>query len=163
MTERKAYIKSWPRQNLAELLQFLEQRHPGGLKLRDFSERSGLTQQYASSIFRRDDMRLSLAEKIADTYGYQLKLYFPQKEYKFGIVPEGLSKYRKDYPNAGNLSGLAKYMQDSMRTINSLSEAVGLNYSVIKDAFNKGDIYISTLYKILKNLNIQVLWSFEKK
>lgn len=157
---RKPYTKRWPRQNLGEFLNFLDRIYPEGYSLQDLSEVTGMTQQNLSQMFTRDDAKLSKIEDLADKYGYTLRLYYPQKT----RLLEGMhNRKERIYANAGNLSGLQKYIQDSNITINHMSDRVGRTFCVISNAFKKGDIKLSALYEILKNLNINVIWNFEKK
>lgn len=163
MQTRRANTKHWPRKNLGELLNFIEKQHPEGLAIINIAERLDMTQQSVSSMFMKDDIKLSKAENIAEAYGYELKLYFPQRENKLGLMlpPSGLLR-QKDFPNIGNLAGLYKYIIDSNMTLNSISQRIGMSFGVMQRAFSKGDIFISTLYEILKELNINVIWAFEE-
>ena len=155
---RKIYNKSWPRKNLGELVNFLDRQYPQGYSLDDLSAKFGKSRQYISQTFQRDDMKLSKAEWIAEQYGYHLKLYFPVRE-RIGL---DYSVHKREYPNAGNLAGLEKYIYDSNISINYMSQRIGRANNVLTNAFIRGDIFISTLYEVIKNLNIEVVWSFEK-
>lgn len=157
MNKRPPYQKNWPRKNLGELVNFLDKQYPDGFSLAELSEKTHMTNQNISQMFRRDDMKLSRAEKIASDYGYRLRLFFPEKE----IMGLDYSHKKRDFPNAGNLSGLVKYIADSNISINFMSQRIGRANIVLTNAFAKGDIFISTLYEIIKNLNIEVIWSFE--
>lgn len=151
-----SYIKKWPAKHLSELVAFLEKQHDDNLSIKDVANRTGMTIQYISFLFRKDDMKLSRAENIAKAYGYTLKLYFPQREWKY----EGPN--RREFPNAKNLSGLVQYMNDSNKTVNSLSQELRISNGVLTKAFNNGDIFISMLYTVVEMLNIEFIWSFEK-
>lgn len=157
---RKPYTKRWPRKNLGEFLNFLDRIYPEGYSLQDLSEATGMTQQNLSQMFTRDDAKLSKIEYLAGKYGYVLTLYYPQKT---RLLESLHTRKECTYVNAGNLAGLQKYIQDSNITINHMSDRVGRNFCVIANAFKKGDIKLSALYEILKNLNINVIWNFEKK
>lgn len=161
--KRRINAKHWPRKNLGELLNFLERQHPEGLAIINIANKLGITQQSVSGMFMKDDIKLSRAEEIADAYGYELKLYFPKRESIFGITPPMSLLKEKEYPNIGNLAGLYKYLLDSNITLNHISQRIGMSFGVVQRAFSKGDIFISTLYEILKELNIDVYWSFEEK
>lgn len=159
MTARRAsYKKHWPRKTLGEVINFLEERHPEGLKIDDISRNIGLTPQGVTNMFMRDDMRLSKAEKIIEAYGYKLRLYFPVRRDK------GLNEttIKRDFPKAGNLGGLVRYIKDSGYSIKFVSE-LSHNYpSVITRAFDTGDIMLSTLQDITDTLGITTVWKFEK-
>lgn len=151
--------KSWKRIVLKDLIAFIESQHGGGeTSLMDISEATGISTRNISAMFNKDDMRLSRAEAIAGQYGYRLKLYFPLKEYPH---ISGHHAIRNKYPNAGNLQGLIQYMDDSNISINYLSMKTGLNRRLIDRAFHSGDIFLSTLHKIMVNLKAEALWIFE--
>jgi len=158
MNKRPPYTKNWPRKNLGEMVNFLEKIYPDGFSLAEVAEKTDMRTQDVSRMFVHDDMKLSKAEKIATDYGFRLHLFFPEWE---GVGLD-YSIRHKDYPNAGNLSGLAKYIYDRKISINYMSQRIGRANNVLTNAFAKGDIFISTLYDIIKNLNIEVVWSFEK-
>lgn len=153
------HVHKWPRQNLKELIAFIEEQHGCEPTLENISERAGLSAANISAYFVRDDMKLSRAEEIVRKYGYELKLFFPLKEYPFGWETH-IS--RKEFPNAGNLTGLVKYIYDSNITINHMRKRIGRSYAMITKAFTTGDIFLSNLYLMTNNLNIDVLWIFEK-
>lgn len=160
-TKPTFYKKKWPAKNLGELIHFLETQHSEGLSIKSISKKTGMTQQNISYLFNKDDMKLSKAESVVQAYGCTLKLFFPQRIWKFQITGLTRNKPRREFPNAKNLSGLVKYMNDSNKTINSMCKDMGINNSVLTSAFNNGDIYISTLYDVAEHLGIEFVWSFE--
>lgn len=155
---REPYTKHWPRKNLGEFLNFLDRIYPKGYSLQDLSNVTGMSKQNLSQMFIRDDAKLSKMEALAESFGYSLTLYYPQKTRFLGSTNEGSQKH---YPNAGNLAGLVKYIQDSNISLNHMSVRVGRSYCLIANAFKNGDIKLSALYEILKNLNINVIWNYE--
>ena len=157
--KRGPYTKHWPRQNLGEFLNFLDRIYPEGYSLQDLSEVTGMTVANLSQMFIRDDAKLSKMEYLASRFGYTLTLFYPQKT---RFLSDFHSGNAREYPNAGNLAGLAKYIQDSNISINHMSVRVGRAFCLISNAFKKGDIKLSALYEILKNLNINVIWNYEK-
>lgn len=156
---RKTYVKKWPRKNLGEMLNFLETMHPEGLRLDVLAKKMECTVNNVSAVFLKDDMKLSKAEAIARLYGYELKLLFPVREFNPG---EKVPEPKKKYENAGNLSGLARYISDNEYRLTMVSFASKCNEQVISRALTNGDILISTLYKIIEGLDISVIWRFEK-
>lgn len=154
---KKGNTRHWPGRNLGELADFIDRQYPEGYTLDMLALRLGMTKQNISLMMTKDDIKLSKAEEIAAEFGHTLKLHFPQREH----VYSGERKARV-FPNAGNLSGLAKYLADSNISVNYMSQRVGMANNVITNAFDKGDIMISKLYAILANLRISVQWIFEK-
>lgn len=160
MSIKKAYIKKWPRRNLMDLAEFLDQQYTYGIPMKEVAERIGMTQQGVSQLFMKDNMKLSTAEKIAESYGYRLKLYYPIRENKFGLP---IVKHTADkFPNAGNLKGLIEYFLDCNISVYQMSKRIGLCDNTLRNCLKKGDMMIQRLYQILRNLKIEVLWKFEK-
>lgn len=151
--------KKWPRQNLAELANFLEGFYPEGIALEDVARRLHTSPQSISNMFRRDDMKLSKAEQIAAAYGHTLKLYYPVRTYEDGYIP---IKPTHTYPTAGNLTGLVKYILDSEYYFVFVAEKRDIHPTTLSKAFKKGDILISRLNQLLDTLGIYTEWKFEK-
>lgn len=149
--------KKWPRKNLGELLNFLEEQHPEGLSLYALAERMKMERGGVSNMFRKDDMKLSKAEEIARRYGYELRLFFPIRRYDDGYIPQ---PPKIQYNNAGNLSGLVKYIQDSEYSVSFVAEKTGVAPIVLHHAFKTGNIKISTLNALLDHLGLCVIWKF---
>lgn len=157
---KKAYTKNkWPRKNLGELVNFLEEQHPEGLSLSALCTSLGVKKGTVSNMFRHDDMHLSRAESIARAYGYTLRLYFPVRKLEDGYLP---CPPRVTYDNAGNLAGLVKYIQDSEYGVPFIAERMKVNANTIRRAFRRGDIMMSTLNLMLDTLGICMIWKFEK-
>lgn len=151
--------KRWPRKVLGELANFLEQFYPQGLSLLDIAKDLNTTPQAISNMFRRDNMKLSKAEEIVRAYGYRLELFYPVRVFADGYQPPAPVRL---YPNAGNLKGLVKYIQDSEYSVTFVAEQSKLSTSVLTTAFTKGDIQLSTLYDVLDELGIYVTWKWFK-
>ena len=152
-------MKSWPRKNLGELLNFLDRIHPEGLSLGVISSEIGMTVAGVSNLFMMDDMKLSKAEGIAKAYGYELHLFFPVRNYSaFAIQPS----YTRTFETAGNLEGLARYIYDSNWTINSVAHGMRKSPTMLSNAIRTGDILLSNLYKVTDSLGIYFFWKFEK-
>jgi len=162
MARKNVYAKHWPAKNLADLINFLERTHPEGLVLKDIAQETGISHQHLCQMLMRDDMRLSRVEEIAETLGYTLRLFFPQKVFPYGR-PAHLSQRNREFPNAGNLAGLVRYINDSGMTVFHMSQRIGRANNVIKNAFETGNIAVSTLLDITDNLGITIEWSFEPK
>lgn len=156
----KAYNKpKWPRKNLGEVVNFLEDRHPDGLSLKAVADTIGAKPESVSNTFRRDDMRLSRAERLAECYGYRLVISYPVRRLDEGYEP---AAPRKTYDNAGNLAGLVKYINDSEYGIPFVAEKAGITANTVRHAFTTGDTMISTLNRMLDALGIFAMWKFEK-
>lgn len=163
MTTRKkqlVYTKSWPRKNLGELLNFLEQMHPEGISLKALSAKLGMTPGAISNIFMRDDMKLSKAESIVRAYGYELKLFFPTRTFPEGITPP---QHGKTFDTAGNLQGLARYIYDGNRTINYVAHSMGMYATMLSNSIKKGDIFLSKLYNVTDSMGICFYWKYIKQ
>ena len=152
--------KTWPRKNLGEIVNFLEKIHPEGLSLATLSQEMGITKQEISRKFVKDDMKLSKAEEIARVYGCALNLYFTERERLCDIYKP---VKKMDFPNAGNLSGLIKFIYDSNYSVSYACRLADMNYNILLKALKCGDIQISYLYKLSNALGIEILWLFERQ
>lgn len=159
--ENRCLKKKWPRKNLGQLVNFLERTESEGLSLEVLAKRLGVTKGSISNVFCHDDMKLSRAEEIAKLYGHRLSIYYPVQYYGFedGLVP---CEKKKAFPNAGNLTGLINYIQQSDFNIAYTAKLAGLSPNILYRAFNCGDIMISTLNRCTDALGITSIWEFEK-
>ncbi len=155
--ERKTRRRGWPGKNLKPFVELIESVCPEDYTLKTLSEMTGEKVSTLSNILNRDDMKLSKAEKIAQALGYKLRLYFPVRA-RIGL---DFSVRKEDYPQAGNLTGLAKYLYDSNISIDRMCKRLGRAHSVLKNAFANGDIALSTLMNVIDNLGIDIIWKFE--
>lgn len=155
--KRGCYNKKWPKKNLGELVSLIENEYPEGINLAMLSERVGIAKQYLSYMFKNDKMSLAIAERITNRLGYELKLYFPELR----DTPKH-PEVMKEYPNAGNLSGLVNLLSQKNISIHYMSSRINKSDSVLKRAFETGDIQLTTLYTIADNLNIDFIWDFVK-
>lgn len=155
----KVYEKTWPRKNLSEIINFLETIYPEGVVGKTLAADLGVTPQSISGLFSNDDMKLSKAESIARSYGYELKLFFPLHQRLEWFTPP---PPRHNFPNAGNLSGLVQYVNDSGYSVSYTASKIGKDPNMLFRAFHKGDIKISILNRLLDALGICAIWKFEK-
>lgn len=129
----------WPANTLRELVSFLSTQHPGGLSATAIGKVCNVTPQTISQRFLRDDTDLSVVEEMARAYGFELELTFSKKAKGLTVLP------RKQYPNAGNLQGLVGILSREQVGIRAVSERIGVDYSAVARAFNRGKIKISLL------------------
>lgn len=149
--------KTWETKNLGPLRDILENHYGGEIPLPDLAIHTGRSVQDLSNKFRADDMKISCAEEIAYSLGYKLTLLFPQKTYLPGME---LPKPRYNFNTNNRLNGLVKYMNDSNVTIHSIAKRTGLNANGLSIALQKGDMHIKDLNRILREMNIDVIWDF---
>ena len=156
--KRRSYTKNkWPRKNLGEIINFLEQIYPEGISIDVLSKKLGVTKGSVSNMFVHDNMKLSKAEEISRIYGFSLSLFFPKRHYGDDYEPP---KTRYDFPNAGNLTGLVRYFQDSGYSLSLVAEKNHISPNVLTRAFRSGDINLKTLNNILDELGLCVIWKF---
>lgn len=158
-TRNKGRKKSWDTRDLIHLRHVLENYYEGEIPLSNLSKLTGRTVQDLSNKFRADDMKLSCAEEIAHAIGYELKLLFPQKTYLPGITTP---KPKYNFKEKNQLTGLVQYFNDSNLTVHCISQRTGLNTNGLMKAIRKGDIHIKDLNRILRELNIDIIWEFRK-
>ena len=159
-TSKSAYKKHWPRKNLGELVNFLENIYPEGLSLEILKKDFGKTVGSWSNTFNRDDLKLSRAERIAEHYGYTLKLMFPKRTFLNDYHPPVRIKPVED---AGNLQGMYLWIRDSGMSAAQVAERMKVTVSVINRALSTGDIQISMLNRFTDAFGITVIWEFNKK
>lgn len=121
----------------------------------------GMTPQNIFTYFQRDDMKLSLAQKMAEKLGYNLifSLHNPKKPNKRVIVDiesvlgeEGLSR----------LAFLQVAMKYNNLTRKLLAEQLELNYTGVNRWFKVDDIALSYIFRIAEINNLQVAIKAEK-
>ena len=156
----ETYRKHWPRKNLGDLVNFLEEQYPEGLSLAALAEEFQVTKGSISNMFNKDDMKLSKAEAIARHYGYELKLFFPLKRYPEEYMPP--VRIKETFPNAGNLMGMYIYIRDCGMRLVDAARRCDLTKKVLQEALTKGDIQISVLNKFLDGFEICAIWKFNK-
>lgn len=151
--------KKWPKKNLGEFIGFLEDNFGDsrGIYIKAIADKLDTTPQNISALFIKDDMKLSKIEKWTNMLGFELTLYFPEKD--IVLHPSPFVKPEK-YPGAGNLTGLIKYIGDSNISVHYMAQRIGCAPQTINKAFVNGDIFISTLYKMTNNLKINIIWEF---
>ena len=155
-----ANIKNRKSENLSEILAFLHSLHPEGLAPGVIAQETGLSSHSLSAAFIKDNMHLSRAEYIAKCYGYKLFLVFPKRKLVNGMAPP---PRKREFPNAGNLSGLVDYILDSNYSVAYVAGRVGCGRGLLERAFASGDIMISSLKQITEGLGIEVQWVWEKQ
>jgi len=157
---KASYKKNWPRKNLSEVINFIERvGGEDGSSLASIAEHLGTTKGSVSNVFCHDDMKLSKAEYIARCYGYRLKLLFPLYRQDDDYVPP---EPKLSFPNAGNLAGLIKNINDRSFTVSFLASRIGISPNVLYRAFRSGDIALSVLNRCTDYLDIRSTWDFEK-
>lgn len=125
-----------------------------GMGKHDLAALMGKTPQNIFTYFKRDDMKLSVAQDIFAKLGYELSFRLTRKGTKQDVV--------MDVENLivdGRLSrlaflriGLAQYGISR----HEVAEKLGLNYTGVNRWFKVDDIAISYLYEIAEKFNLQL-------
>lgn len=160
MKKTAIYKKHWPKKNLGELVNFLEEIYPGGINLSMLSAELGKSVGSWSNMFNRDDLKLSKAEQIAEHFGYTLRLMFPARTFLNDYHPPVRIQ---PFETAGNLTGMYLWIRDSGMSISQVAARMDIMGNVIKRALSTGDIQISTLNLFADTFDVNILWQFEKK
>ena len=149
--------KRWPRATLGPFVDFLESMHPEGINEDAVGSLIGMSAQSISSMFMKDNARLSRVENIVRCYGMELRLiYIPEKPYLEG------NNNLYNFPNAGNLYGIVEHCNRTNRTLNAIASEVGCKRDTIKHALDKGDIMLDILERITFAVGLRVKWTFLK-
>lgn len=121
----------------------------------------GMTPQNIFTYFQRDDMKLSLAQKMAEKLGYNLNfsIHNPEKASKRVVMDiesvlgdEGISR----------LAFLQVAMKYNGLTRKMLAEQLELNYTGVNRWFKVDDMALSYIFRIAEINNLQVAIKAEK-
>ncbi len=140
----------WPGIHLGFLLEFLRTQHPEGIRVCAVSERVGVSAPTISNFLHKDDAHLSTVQRVFKAYGYSLVLDFRKD------TPAGAYKPSEMPVEAGTLAGLVSILRQLKKTVHSVSLATDVDDSVIKRLFTRGDVKMSTLYRILDAYGISM-------
>lgn len=153
----KCKQKRWPCATLGPLVGFLGRMHPEGINEEIISAEIGMPAKPISSMFMKDNTHLSRVERIARSYGCELRLiYVPERLY----AEVGDKLY--DFPNAGNLYGIVEYCNKMSITLNAVASKAGCKRDTIKYALDTGDILLDILERINFSIGLRARWNFEK-
>lgn len=120
------------------------------------------TPQNIFTYLKRDDMKLSYAQQIADKLGYKLVFSFENDAVNAGNIVISIDSM----VGSQGLNRLA-FLQVAMKLNGierkKLAEQLGLNYTGVNRWFKVDDIAISYLFKIAELYNLKVCIKAEKK
>ncbi len=116
----------------------------------------GMSRQNIHTFFRRDDMKLSLAQEIAGKLGYDLSYRLEKEGDTSNVVTEIEGLVGKD--GLQRLAFLRIAMSRYGIERRQLAEDLGFNYAGIGRWFRVDDIAISHIYRIaeLYGLNVKI-------
>ena len=116
-----------------------------GITKVELARRLGFTPQNVFTYFQRDDMKLSLAQKIVNLIGYDMQIDLV-KERPGNVVVDIENPVGKE--GVQRLSFLTLAMSRYWIGRKELAEALGLNYTAVNRWFHVDDIAVSYIYKI---------------
>lgn len=137
------------------------------LSKQEVCDRLGMTPQNLNSIFKRDDMKLSLVSRILDILGYDFFVSYEMD----GIVTEPLILDFEttlkciDAKNlkVARLSFLAIAMKVFNLTSAKVAEALEVNPGQVGRIFASDDIFMSYLYKIARKYDLRLKFQLKKR
>jgi len=122
----------------------------------------GMSPQNVFVYFQRDDMKLSLAQEIADKLGYSLSFTLENRQ-------KSSAKVLLDIESILGEDGIQRlaFLQVAMKlngiARKTLAEQLELNYTGVNRWFKVDDIAISYIFKIAELYGLKVCIKAEKK
>lgn len=146
-------------QRLQFLLSLMEVR---GVSKHGLARIMGVSPQNIFTYFKRDDMKLSVAQEMASRLGYDLSYRLEKEDGVRDVVSDIEGIVGKD--GIQRLAFLRVAMKQYGIERKKLAEQLGLNYTGVNRWFKVDDIAISYLYKIaeLYGLKVKIKASIKK-
>ena len=141
------------------LLSLMEVR---GVSKHGLARIMGVSPQNIFTYFKRDDMKLSVAQEMASRLGYDLSYRLEKEDGVRDVVTDIEGLVGKD--GIQRLAFLRVAMKQYGIERKKLAEQLGLNYTGVNRWFKVDDIAISYLYKIaeLYGLKVKIKASIKK-
>ena len=146
-------------QRLQFLLSLMEVR---GVSKHGLARIMGVSPQNIFTYFKRDDMKLSVAQEMASRLGYDLSYRLEKEDGMRDVVTDIEGLVGKD--GIQRLAFLRVAMKQYGIERKKLAEQLGLNYTGVNRWFKVDDIAISYLYKIaeLYGLKLKIKGTLKK-
>ena len=146
-------------QRLQFLLSLMEVR---GVSKHGLARIMGVSPQNIFTYFKRDDMKLSVAQEMASRLGYDLSYRLEKEDGMRDVVTDIEGLVGKD--GIQRLAFLRVAMKQYGIERKKLAEQLGLNYTGVNRWFKVDDIAISYLYKIaeLYGLKLKIKGKLKK-
>jgi len=146
-------------QRLQFLLSLMEVR---GVSKHGLARIMGVSPQNIFTYFKRDDMKLSVAQEMASRLGYDLSYRLEKEDGVRDVVTDIEGLVGKD--GIQRLAFLRVAMKQYGIERKKLAEQLGLNYTGVNRWFKVDDIAISYLYKIaeLYGLKLKIKGTLKK-
>ena len=134
------------------LLSLLESK---GVGKNELARMMGVSPQNIFTYFKRDDMKLSYAQEIAEKLGYDLSFRLESEDApKKDVIMEIESLVGKD--GLSRLAFLRIAMSQYGIERKKLAEQLGLNYTGVNRWFKVDDIAVSYIYDIAERYGLKV-------
>ena len=135
---------TWPAKNLKFLVDFMQ---ASNINLGDL-ERKGIGHHTSLAfLFKKDNMLLSLAQKIFEAFGCKLTILLKDKseEKKEGLGLSNEAELVSLYSQGSRLGFLDMYMRMHKLTQRKVAAELGKSPGTVSYWFRTGDIYIANL------------------
>ena len=134
------------------LLSLMESK---GVGKHELARMMGVTPQNVFTYFKRDDMKLSYAQEVAEKLGYDLSIRLESEDAPLkNVIMEIEGLVGKD--GLQRLAFLRIAMSQYGIERKKLAEQLGLNYTGVNRWFKVDDIAVSYIYKIAELYNLKV-------
>lgn len=132
------------------LLSLMEMK---GITKVELARRLGVTPQNVFTYFQRDDMKLSLAQKIVGLIGYDLQISL-EKDSPKSVIVEIENLVGKD--GLARLAFLRIAMSQYGITRKDMAQKLDLNYTGVNRWFYVDDMALSYVYEIAETYGLRV-------
>ena len=131
----------------------------------DIARHVGVSSAAVSDWFKRDDLRLSTAQRILDSYKCDIKFTLHKKEepvMMYFSFMNTINISTLDFENK-KLTSLKQAIKASGWTMKRIAENIGVTPETLSYYWNTDDCPISTFYKVAKLINYTVSYSIEQQ
>ena len=146
---------TWPAVNLKFVVDFMQARN---INLGDL-ERQGIGHHTSLAfLFKKDNMLLSLAQKIFEAFGYKLTILLKDKseEKKEGLALSNEAELVSLYTQGSRLGFLDMYMRMHKLTQRKVATELGKAPGTVSYWFRTDDIYVANLREIADAFNAKL-------
>ena len=111
---------------------------------------------------KKDDIKVSLLEKIVNHFGYNLTITLSRSPYEGDAPIESLDRLAFKY-DKGGLPFLCVAMARYGITARELAEKLGLDKTTVQHMFAANEIYLSRVFEIAKAFDLSLLIEIRPK
>ncbi len=151
---------TWPAVNLKFIVDFMQARN---INLGDLERRGIGHHTSLAFLFKKDNMLLSLAQKIFEAFDYKLTILLKDKseEQKEGLSLSNQAELVSLYSQGSRLGFLDMYMRMHKLTQRKVAAELGKSPGTVSYWFKTDDIYIANLKELAEAFGAEVVIRIE--